>query len=194
MTGISPYKARLLAENRIRWQFGVNDPSFGGWATTAGYGLAAWAVLLAARRAAPRSFDRRFWCVLGVFLVAMGINKQLDLHVLLIDLGRSWAIDHGWYQQRRAIQSAFIIAAGITGILTLAGAAVVAHRRAAMVRLALLGAVFTAGYVSLRAAAFNHADSFLTTEIAGMRWDWIVEVAGIALIAVAAWRYGTPRR
>ena len=188
MNGISPDKARLLAENRVRWHLGFNDPTFGGWAVTGGYAVAALVALLAWRRAVP-GFERRFWGLVCALLIALAINKQLDLHILLIDMGRAWAVDQGYYQQRRAIQIAFTFGAGMAGFAVLAWMVFATRPRDPMVRLALLGLVLTAGYVLLRAAAFNHADSFLKTEIAGMRWDWLVELAGIALIGFAAWRY-----
>ncbi len=189
MNGISPAKAKWLADNRDRWHLGFNDPSFGGWAATGGYLMAGWLALLAARRAPARSFERRAWGLAGAALLFLGANKQLDLHILLIDVGRNWAVDHGFYQQRRLFQLVFMVSASAGAAVAIAGAAVLVRGRDAMLRLGLLGLAVTLGYAILRAAAFNHSDSLLRTEVAGVRWDWIVELAGIAVTGFAAWRY-----
>lgn len=193
MNGISPYKAKLLAENRIRWHFGANDPGVIGWGTTAAYFVAAALVAAAAGSAEPRSLERRFWLAMGAIVLALGVNKQLDLHVLLIDLGRAWAVDHGLYQQRRTLQALFIGVGALAGV-AFAGATFAAiRRRDPALRLAAFGLGLTAFYVALRAAAFNHTDSWLKTEIAGLRWDWTVEVAGLVLVGLGAWRFRARR-
>lgn len=189
MSGITPHKARLLAENRIRWQLGFNDPTLAGWAVTASYAIAAVLALLAARRAPARSFERRFWWLALAALFALGVNKQLDLHILIIDFGRAWAVDNGWYPRRRVFQAVFVSALFAAGLLAAVAGALAVRQRDAEVRLALSGLLFTSAYVLVRATAFNHANSPLHTEIAGIRWDWLMEVAGIAMVAVAAWRY-----
>lgn len=182
MTGIGPAKARLMAENTIRWEPGLNDPTFGGWAAALGY-LAAGALALgAARRAPARSFERRFWALVGAVLLALGVNKQLDLHILLIDLGRTLALESGLYQQRRALQAGFMALAGGAGLLALAAGIAAARRRDAMVRLGLIGVSSTAAYALLRAAVFNHTGSLPV-------WSWTIELAGIALTGIAARRY-----
>lgn len=189
MSPISPPKAKLLADNRIRWEPGLNDPSFGGWAVTAGYPVAAWLALGAARRAPERSFERRFWGLAGTVLLALGVNKQLDLHILLIDWGRALAVESGWYQQRRLLQQVFMAAALLTGLAAAAWAWRVTRRRDPSIRLALGGLILTAAYALARASVFNHTGSILRSEVAGARWDWLVELAGVAIVALAAWRY-----
>ena len=189
MNGVGPNKAKLLAENRIRWEPGPNDPSFGGWAVTVGYLGAGWLAFGAARAAARRSFERRFWGFTSAALVALALNKQLDLHILLIDWGRALAVDSGWYQQRRLLQQIFMAAMLVTGVAVAALAYRVARRRDPMIRLALGGLVLTTAYALARASVFNHTGSILRGEIAGMRWDWLFEPAGVAIVAFAARRY-----
>lgn len=182
MNGVGPHKAKLLAENRIRWEPGLNDLSLGGLLATAGYVLAGGFAFAAARRAPARSFDRRFWALVCAVLLMLGFNKQLDLHILLIDWGRAIAVDTGWYQQRRAIQQV-AVAVALVGAITMAGACyLVTRKRDRAVRLALAGLILIAGYALARASVFNHVGW-------GWRWAWLVELAGIALTGFAAWRY-----
>jgi hypothetical protein len=115
-----------------RWEAGIGDPTVIGWVTVAAYAVAALLSLRCARRAAePLEF--RFWAVLSVALVLLGINKQLDLQSLVTQVGRDLAFAQGWYENRRIVQAAFIgflIAAGLAD----PGCVVPSRRRDARVR------------------------------------------------------------
>lgn len=66
------------------WRPGIGDPTFMGWFTVFSYFMCA-AVALSVctlNRAQDRRFAR-FWLVIGVVMVLLGINKQLDLQSLL---------------------------------------------------------------------------------------------------------------
>lgn len=194
MNGISPHKAKLLEAHRIRWEFGFNDPTMIGWVTVLGYtgaALLAWNAASAARRAGDR-FDNGFWLTACVIMALLAVNKQLDLHILVTDLGRFWAVQNGLYQQRRTIQTAFVAAAllmVVAGGLALWRAT---RGRDASLRLALAGLAVCCGYSLIRAASFHHTDVLMRTTVFGVRWNWAIEVAGVALTAWAAWRYRAP--
>jgi hypothetical protein len=101
-----------------RWEIGIGDPTPLGWITVAAYAAAAvlaWRNAGAARRTAvPHSF----WIALTALMLALGINKQLDLQTWLSQAGRDLAIAQGWWEQRRAVQAVFIalLAAGAVGV------------------------------------------------------------------------------
>lgn len=191
MNGISPHKAKLLEAHRIRWEFGFHDPTVIGWLTVLGYAAAAvlaWRAASAARRSGA-GFDKIFWLAGCAVMVFLAINKQLDLHILVTDLGRYLAVQNDLYPQRRALQQAFMAAA----VLGAGGAGVALwlatrHRDAAL-RLALAGLAVCCGYVLVRAASFHHTDLLMRTTVFGVRWNWMIELAGIALAGYAAWRY-----
>ena len=93
----------------INWSPGIGDPTWIGWITTVAYFIGAAMCTLAFRRAgANRRSSAPGWLMLAIALVLLGINKQLDLQILLTEIGRSLAQHYGWYQQRRTIQTAFI--------------------------------------------------------------------------------------
>lgn len=191
MNGIGPDKARLLEAHRIRWEFGFNDPTLIGWLTVAGYILAAvlaWRSASAARQAGTK-FDRIFWLAICSAMALLAVNKQLDLHVLVTDIGRYWAVQNDLYQQRRAFQKAFIAA-----IVMGAGGAGLAlwlatRGKGESLRLAVAGLAICCDYILMRAASFHHADVLMQSELLGLRWNGFVELAGVATIALAAWRY-----
>ena len=58
--------------------------------------------------------------------------------------------------------------------------------------LALLGFVFLLGFVLVRAVGFHHMDALINARILDLRMNWVLELAGLALILAAGlWRLGT---
>ena len=52
-----------------------------------------------------------------------------------------------------------------------------------------IGTTLVIGYVLIRAASFHHVDRFIGRTILGFRWNWILEMGGIALVLFASqWR------
>ena len=48
--------------------------------------------------------------------------------------------------------------------------------------------LFILGFVVIRAASFHHVDAFLAARLGGIKWNWILELGGIAVVAAAAVR------
>ena len=176
-----------------RWQPGIGDPTVMGWVTVAAYLAAAIACQRAARREPRPDGTRRtrpaaFWLVLAGFMVALGINKQLDLQSLVTQIGRDVIAGLDLYRQRRALQAGFILAVGLVCAVALVAfvwaAKPLLHRRWP----ALLGMLFILGFVVIRAASFHHVDAFLAARVGGMKWNWILELGGIAVVGLAALR------
>ena len=187
MNGIDARKAELLEAHRIRWELGFNDPSWLGWLTVTGYIVAAVLAWRAARRGGIR-FERRFWLAVCAGMAFLAVNKQLDLHILVTDLGRYWAVQNDLYPHRRAIQKAFMAAMVVAGTGGVLGFWLATRRSDPSLRLALAGLVLCGGYVLIRAASFHHLDVAMRTTVFGVRWAGTIELAGIALMALAAWR------
>lgn len=174
------------------WRPGIGDPTFMGWMTVCGYLLAfilcsrRFRVLLHMNDSFPRIKAKLLWSGLALILLALGVNKQLDLQTWLTAFGRALAREQGWYEQRRFVQIIFVI--GITVILCGGLAMIAVHlplasRRA---RVALIGVCFLTAFVVTRAASFHHFDVLLKTDLAGARLNWILELGGIFMIALAA--------
>ena len=179
------------------WRPGIGDPTFLGWFTVVAYFAAAAPCLLAWRHeqnvlrdplmARSAAFVRpHVWLGLAVLLALLGINKQLDLQSAIGWYGRRMATAQGWYEYRRIVQAIFVlfIALGCAG-----GAAGLAwYLRASLRRYlpALLGTVFLLGFIVIRAASFHHVDVALADDAAGIRFNGIFELGGIAAVAGAA--------
>jgi hypothetical protein len=164
-----------------------------GWVTVAAYLAAAIACQRAARREPRPDGTRRtrpaaFWLVLAGLMVALGINKQLDLQSLVTQVGRDVIAGLDLYRQRRTLQAGFILAVGLVCAAALVAfvwaAKSLLHRRWP----ALLGMLFILGFVVIRAASFHHVDAFLAARLGGMKWNWILELGGIAVVGLAALR------
>jgi len=163
----------------------MHDTASLAWIIVAAYGCGALLALTAGRSVTAKR-ERTFWHIAAAVLLLLGLNKQLDIQMLLTDAARSFARDGGWYEQRRIVQGVFLLAMA----LGTAGAAVLLtlwlHGLARMAKVAATGLMLLMGFVLLRAAAFHHIDAWVTVNVAGLRSGWWLELAGIALIGASA--------
>jgi hypothetical protein len=165
------------------WRFGAGDPTPIGWGTTAAYLAAAalcWLAFSAEARAA-RS-NARFWLALALALLALGVNKELDLHTLAIEGGRALARALGWQHRRHEIPVVFTFFLVIAGAIAMLYLARSCRPVSAGRLLGLLGLVGLLGYVVMRLAVFFRVPIFLDRAI--LEHSWIMEVAAVALIGL----------
>ncbi len=181
-----------------RWTPGIGDPGWLGWGTVVAYVLTAAACALVVGRADPRQrTDRWFWGAAAALMLALGINKQLDLQSLLTQVVRDSARLHGWYDERRALQLTFIFGLAAMAAMLFAALWRVSPLLRRNMRGASVGIIFVVTYVFLRACSFHHVDLFINRTVLGIRWNVILELAGIAAILVSAlrqYRFTPPAR
>lgn len=167
----------------FRWRLEIGDPTFMGWFTVSAYLLAA----LLALRAWHRQRDG-LWIAVAVGMVALGVNKQLDLQSLFTDIGRVASHHLGWYEQRRSVQKGFVFAVigGAGGF----GTWFVWHRHGFLLRHKLLssGLVLLATFVLLRIMNFYHFDPFRRNYLLEWTVNQVLELGGILLVGLAALR------
>lgn len=175
------------------WSPGIGDPSVGGWITVALYAATAWAcfrVLQTERRGqvVMSGNEQWIWRLLMMAMVALGINKQLDLQSALTEMGRVLASEQGWYGNRRQYQEAFIAAMVVMGLTALAAMAVLVWRAPAPTLLACVGAAGLVVFVAVRAASFHHVDAMLGWKWGVLPLNWILEMGSLLLIGWGALR------
>jgi hypothetical protein len=162
-----------------------HDPGTLPWLAVAGYLLAAG---LCARQFAVATLQRErgFWVLAAVAMLALGINKQLDLQTSLTMFGRELAHAGGWYGQRRIVQAVFVMAAAVTGLIALAALGWLVRRLRPAVGVALLGIGLLCLFVLVRLASFHHVDVALRSAVLGVKLHTVLELAGIGLVVFGA--------
>jgi len=169
-----------------RWSPGIGDPTIIGWVTVAAYGSAFIACVACARVQQKQDARQRFWIIMAVIMALLGVNKQLDLQTWFTQTGRDLALAQGWYEERQAVQIAFIAAL----VLAAAGAMVFLQRAVGRLgreaRWAATGLLLLAVFVVLRAASFHHIDRMLNIRLGTVTFNAVLELGGIACILIAA--------
>jgi hypothetical protein len=168
-----------------RWSPGIGDPTLGGWFTVVLYFVGTYACFRASRGVAAGD-ERRVWQVLSLGLLALGVNKQLDLQSAVTEIGRLLAESGGWYENRHEVQRLFIAVVGLLGIAGSVVSLALSRKMPLPTRVAVVGAISLVLFVVVRAASFHHFDLFIRAELFGLRMNWIFEIGGITIVALAA--------
>lgn len=168
------------------WRPGIGDPTVGGWVTVVLYFFAVWATWRAAQVTMNR--ERILWLSISTMLVALGINKQLDLQSALTDIGRIVAVEQGWYETRQIVQIWFIIGVAVVCSLIALTLIVLACDAPLSTWGAIAGMAIVLAFVLIRAASFHRVDQFIGQRILGLKWNWILEMGGISIVLLSAIR------
>ena len=174
------------------WVPGIGDPTFAGWAITVGYlASAVSCALMAIREARPQPNPTqwrtwKFWAILSVLLLALGINKQLDLQTWLWLTGRAVARAQGWYEQRRWVQVIFTGGIALAGLMLLVALARFSRIGHGKYMVALLGVTFLVCFVVIRAISIDNVDKFLGIRVGSLNMNRILEGGGILLVLGAS--------
>ena len=174
-----------VSEQTGRWVPGIGDPSLFGWLTVAAYLFAA---AMAATNV-PRAhkcgrYELTFWVLLSVGLLFLAVNKQLDLQSWFSQTARDMALRQGWYESRRTVQLAFIVALAIASLVFLGAIRAVLATKWRAYSLTGIGLAGLAVFVLIRAATFHHIDSLLGVSLAGLSVNFMFEVGSIAVIVL----------
>jgi hypothetical protein len=169
------------------WSPGIGDPTVGGWLTVVLYAWTAWMafrILQRERRQriALSTNEKTIWRLMLVGMIALGINKQLDLQSALTEMGRILAHEQGWYANRRQIQEAFIVAVFIVALTALAAITVLVWKAPAATLWACAGASALLMFIAIRAASFHGMDEMLAWSLAGLPLNWVLEMGSLLVI------------
>jgi len=128
----------------------------------------------------------RFWYILTIVVFILGINKQLDVQMLLADIGRTYSQAYGWYNTRRPFQIQFIsfFTSLATGFVILIGYALKNIWR--RVCLPLLGVSILFGFVIIKASSLHRLETFFGKTLGGFHLFGILELIGLGCIGLSA--------
>jgi hypothetical protein len=176
----------------IDWRPEIGDPTPMGWITVVAYFLAAASCLAAHVRSGSitglTNPLRAPWLLLGLLLMALGFNKQLDFQSLVTETGRFAIRAFSLYEYRRFLQVSFVLVVLAIAAVAMWYSLQATRGRFQEYRLSLAGVVFLLGFIVIRAASFHGFDRLLDVRPLGVRLNWVLELGGIALIFAGAWR------
>lgn len=172
-----------FAENSDgRWHAGIGDPTVFGWATVIFYALAVICAIRQARISKVFGASARLWYFLAAFLLFLGINKQLDLQSWFTEVMRDAAIAHGWYENRRPVQLAFVAILGFFLFIALLSLRLFLVNSWRSYKLTWIGILLLGAFILMRAAAFQHFDVLLEMDLLGIKISVLLEIGAIVLI------------
>lgn len=189
------YAARVFSEPALpgegvigSWSPGIGDPTVMGWVTVVLYFVAAFQCARVARGRRVQLFQREalLWWILAIGLLALGVNKQLDLQSALTEIGRIVAKRQGWYESRRELQRAFIVEIVLVLMVAVAVLGWMIRKAPLATRAGLVGALLLGAFVVVRAASFHKVDVLIHSSVLGVRANWVLEIGGILLVLAAA--------
>ncbi|WP_086934331.1 hypothetical protein [Agarilytica rhodophyticola] len=172
---------------KIEWSPGIGDPTFMGWFTVLAYFVCAYKSFSVVKFSdrifhPPMVRQQRLWLVITCVMVALGINKQLDLQSFFTATARYMAFEQGWYENRRAMQELFISVVAITGFIMML-ALIVLYIKVIRVHIfAIVGVCILIVFILSRATSFHHVDIILGMQFMGIHMNWILELSGLGLI------------
>jgi len=171
-----------------RWSPGIGDPTVIGWLTVAIYALGAWESYRVATKHSSllRQGEGALWWILVYGLLALGINKQLDLQSALTEIGRIFAEQQGWYGKRYEVQIYFIYSVAAFAAFAIFALFLLARKAPPATLIALSGSICLLSFVVIRAASFHHVDLFIGSVILGIKMNAILEMGGICIIIAGA--------
>lgn len=172
-----------------RWLISVGDPTAIGWITFIAYFTVAIICKKAATSADTNRSEKLFWLLLAFFLIALGINKQLDLQILLTQFGKDIAIEQGWYKNRRIVQAGFIILIGLIGLTTLILLKNILQNTNFSVKVAIIGSSILFLFIFTRASSFHHMDIFKSLNLADIKIYSVLELGGLLVIGLGGYQY-----
>lgn len=171
-----------------KWHPGFHDDYFIGWLITGSYfacGVLA-ALIATFHRQMEEKHTVKFWHVVSLIMVLLGLNKQLALQILLTEIGRHIAQTQGWYDQRRILQFSFIIVFAVTFTTAFIWFAKKYRDSFRRYMLVFCGLFFLLGFVIMRAATFHHFNDLIQIELFyGLTMNWALELTGIYMIIIA---------
>jgi len=168
------------------WHAGIGDPTVFGWITVLAYLIASLLYFFKAISLKKFGVNYQFWFYFAVFLLLLGINKQLDLQSWFTQTIKGSVQAHGWYAHRRQLQVAFIVFLSFGMLIALIMLRLFLENSWRKYKLTWVGIVLLCTFILMRAASFHHFDIFINHDILGFKINVLLEIGAISLIILGA--------
>jgi len=161
-------------------------PSIGTVVFSLLYFASAWLVWSTTNALVDRR-ESALWQGIFAVLIVLAINRLLG--GAITDLARVYAIQRGWYWQRRIVQAEFIFIVAITCWLVAITVLFLARHSPAATQIALMGIVTLIALAFVRDTSLHQIDYLINLRIVGLKVNWILDLGGLGLVLVASgWR------
>jgi len=135
-----------------------------------------------------------FWWMMVAILILVGINKQLDLQMLLADFGRTYSKYHGWYDQREPIQRRVLALGACVGMAGLLGVGYKLKRAPKSTWFALCGVIFLGVNILIHLVSLHWAEHMLGSPIMGVSLENALEIVTLVWIIISAMTFNHTQR
>lgn len=175
-----------------RWHLGIGDPTIWGWLTVVVYLAAVARCFIKAKRSRDEGMPYQFWLWLGVLLLLLSINKQLDLQTWLSQTIRDLSVAHGWYEQRRLLQMAFVVTVGAAMVILLLTLRIYLWNLWRNYKLVWSGLILLCAFILIRAASFHHVDILIRQSLFGLELNVLLENLALVMIILGTFIHRKP--
>lgn len=175
-----------------RWHLGIGDPTVWGWLTVLAYLLAMARCFVKAKQDHLAGSPYQFWLYLGIFLLLLSINKQLDLQTWFSQVLRDLSLAHGWYEQRRILQLAFIVSIASVMLVLFVTLRIYLWNLWRSYKLVWSGLILLCVFILIRAASFHHIDILIRQTLLGLELNVLLENLALALIILGTYFHRQP--
>lgn len=175
-----------------RWHLGIGDPTVWGWLTVLAYLLAMARCFVKAKQDHLAGSPYQFWLYLGIFLLLLSINKQLDLQTWFSQVLRDLSLAHGWYEQRRILQFAFIVSIASVMLVLFVTLRIYLWNLWRSYKLVWSGLILLCVFILIRAASFHHIDILIRHTLLGLELNVLLENLALALIILGTYFHRQP--
>lgn len=169
------------------WSIGIGDPTFIAWIIVLLYFIAALRCIFKAKASKQFGGNYQFWLYLAAFLFLLGINKQLDLQSLLAEMAHDNAKTHGWYENRKSVQIAFIALLAVGMLITLLSFRIFLANAWRNYKVTWFGLILLSIFILVRAISFQHFDMFINRSLYGININEVLEISAILLIILGTY-------
>jgi hypothetical protein len=161
-------------------------PHIGPALFSAVYFATAWLVWRTAN-AVVDSGESVLWNMISASLVVLAFNKLFESAIT--EFVRVYAVEHGWYSERRVVQVEFIVVVMMTCLLAAGVALFLARHAPVATQLASIGIVLLIALALVRDASLHEIDYLISQWVFGLKLNWILELGGLVLVLLAnEWR------
>ncbi len=167
----------------------IGDPTIIAWITVLVYLTAAARCVFKAIVSKKFGGNYQFWLYLAVFLLFLGVNKQLDLQTWFEQTMKALAQTRGWYEYKLSLQKVFIALLGLGMLTVLLSFRLYLANSWRNYKITWIGIVLLCVFILVRAAAFNQLDFLVNQDILGFNIAEILEISALFLIVLGTFLY-----